>query len=532
MTSGELVPDTPRAMIFQKDIDQTQVGPERYELARALRDLAPRLGVSLSRYAVRIFLDRSTLSRYFSGTVVPPASFVERLVEDGDRATGTDLTAEARKLVRELHRAALRATSPGSADLQDLRDKLAAADQESHHLQQEALLLRDMLIRVQEQLDEQKTRIRQVERASAASRLAHRTELEQQSAGSEALRTERDELLQKIARLRAELEKAELRARTAEGRCALLEQQLEAAEGQAEEAETPTQEVIEYLATFTRENRIFRDLQLEPGDGDQSWGGGIIKLLGSALGSRIEKSLYSPSPAPLTEAAVLNLPEKPGAFQLIRRSADGSDVCVYLGKDEHSLRRRLTKLRQKIRGRKNLSSSEIFFNYLHIEDDLSTFAVDKILLQNWNARNGELPPWNKNDFGAMDAGRARDHSSLAPHHFDALHPIDLTWTVYDHQHPAGWKSEWQIIRRLKSALPYTFRTLGDQRYFDAGMIMIPGGSLTADTAFRLLAQALGPEWQISALAGRVILHVERVEYPSAIRYYRGFEVEDGPYADA
>ncbi|MFI5763625.1 hypothetical protein ACIA8F_22130 [Streptomyces sp. NPDC051563] len=47
--------------------------------------------MTLNRYAVRVSWDRSTLSRFLSGALVPPAEFVEQLIDDGDREAGAEL---------------------------------------------------------------------------------------------------------------------------------------------------------------------------------------------------------------------------------------------------------------------------------------------------------------------------------------------------------------------------------------------------------------------------------------------------------
>ncbi|MGX4734500.1 helix-turn-helix domain-containing protein [Kitasatospora griseola] len=141
-------------MVFQKDLDRAAVGEERYQLALALRELAHRLGISLTRYAARVTWDRSSLSRFFSGFAVPPADFVEQLVADGDRALGAELTPAVCELVRGLHRAALTVANPQGAQLQRLRDELADAEQQNGLLQQEQRLLRDMVITANQQIED------------------------------------------------------------------------------------------------------------------------------------------------------------------------------------------------------------------------------------------------------------------------------------------------------------------------------------------------------------------------------------------
>ncbi|MFG2824746.1 NaeI family type II restriction endonuclease [Kitasatospora sp. NPDC048365] len=230
-----LPPRGTRTMIFQKDLDPDSLTPESYALAIELRTLAQRVGTSLSTYARHVNWDRSTVSRYFSGVLVAPAEFVERLIADGDRHLGVELTTDARTLVRRLQREALRATSPTSADIQDLKDDLAEAERHRELLHQETRLLRDMVKAAHTKVEEQDVQLRALERSSAADRLTARAELALRSADYEDLRSERDRLRNLLDKLKEELAGAERRAVAAEERCAVLERQLEAAEEEEDE---------------------------------------------------------------------------------------------------------------------------------------------------------------------------------------------------------------------------------------------------------------------------------------------------------
>ncbi|WAL73341.1 hypothetical protein OU787_18605 [Kitasatospora sp. YST-16] len=522
MPRPELVPKEPQRIVFQKDVNQA-IGPERYELALALRELSQRLGVTLSRYAIRSFWDRSTVSRFLSGVLVPPADFVDQLIDDGDRATGTTLTPDARALVRKLHRTALRATSPEAADLQDLRDKLAAADKESRLLLQEANLLRNMVRHVHEQLDEQQARFRKLEQTGTADRILHRAELDRRSSAFEALREERDELNEMLARLAAELADAERRAREAEERCSALEQELEHAEHRAEERETEREEHKEredLAGTATPEKRFANRMTSKSSDA-----GGTLNLgFDPELGARISRTLDEQQPLPLSEDGWRKLDNRPGLFQLVHIESAESLDRMYLGKASHSLLHRLQSAEQKIRGRKNTSPDRMFFTYAYVEDDLAAFAPEQLALGHLEEAYGLTLPWNFNGFGNKDAGRQRDTTVLSPSHFDMAYPIDLDWPII--HGTSQLTSPRDFLRRLKENLPYNFRYDRVLEGSEQTSLEVPPGHLTADAAFRFLAQSLGDSWQISALKGHVILYRERTTYPTAIRYYSGERVED------
>ncbi|MEU5921552.1 helix-turn-helix domain-containing protein [Streptomyces sp. NPDC047141] len=505
-------------MVFQKDVDRAKVGPERYELAVALRDLAQRLGVSLSRYAVRVSWDRSTLSRFFSGALVPPAEFVEQLLENGDRETRTELTPAAKDLVRKLHRTALRATSPASGALQDLRDQLTEADRESRHFQQEARLLREVIRRAQEQLDEQQFQLRQLESTGAAERLEHRIALEQRSEDFEAMRTERDSLRESLARHKAELEEAQHRAYEAELRCAALERQLETAETEAEEDEARGE------ATSALSPKTLRSATPTR----QSTAGDSVSFhLGfdAALGARLWRTLDEQAPVPLTEEELQKMIPRPGIFQLIRKVPYLSPEIVYVGKSERPLPDQLDALRRKILGRRGILPEEMYLTYMHIEDDMSAVAPERLLIRYLKEEHGAQLPWNLNGFGNKDAGRERDHSELSPQHFNMIHPIDLDWALRDDGTRRTWPPK-EFADFIKAGLPYRFRHKLGPEYLEAAPLVVPEGPLSADAAFRLLARSLGDTWQISALKGHVLLYQEHTEYPSAVRYYRGENVQN------
>ncbi|MEU6442470.1 helix-turn-helix domain-containing protein [Streptomyces sp. NPDC047046] len=500
-------------MVFQKDIDGTQIGPDRYALALALRELAQRLGVSLSRYSVRVPWDRSTLSRYFSGALVPPAEFVEQLIDDGNRETGTGLTPAARDTVRKLHRTALRVTSPHSADLQDLRDKLAEADRESRHLHQEARLLREMVRSAHEHLDEQQARLRQLEQTGVAARLAHRAELEQRATDFDSLRAERDELQETLIRLTAELAEAERRAHEAEERCIRLEQRLDTAEAQVEERVAEAEADVD-----TDTNTATAEATISPG---------ISVHLGITreAGARLARALDEQVPLPLTEAHLRKVLGRPGIYQLLRGGPSQPKERMYVGKADRSLPRRLDFARLRILGRKYISLDDMYFTYVYIEDDLSAVAPGNLVIKHLQEECGVSLLWNQNGFGINDPGRQRDQAQLKPHHFDVAHPIDLDWALRHDGH-RQLLSPRDFAAYIRAELPYAFRHVVEPAQAEEVSLEVPQGPLSADTAFRLLARNLGESWQITALKGHVILYKEQVEYPNALRYYRGENVSD------
>lgn len=510
--TGELVSGLggPRTMLFQKDVVRDDVGDERYALAIALRALAQRVGVSLTRYSGRVHWDRSTLSRYFSGALVPPAGFVEKLIEDGDQHLDTELTPEVIETVRQLHRRALRAMSPVAADLQELRDQLAGADRASQLLHEEANLLREMLATAHSRAKEQEAKFRSLERSAAAERITHRSEVLRWSETYESVREERDRLRELIAKLEQELSAADRRAADAEERCVELERSLDRAEeatGQAEEDKGYKGKGLVYNAPLS-------DIRIVSLGASRDAASRLIQLLGA------QDELHL---GPLNIGELQNLP---GIFVLYREASPGSRELMYVGKDERSLPRRLEKIRRKLEGRQGIDLDEFAFSYIYIEDDMSVIAPDKMVINHLKSR-GPIP-WLNNGFGNMDPGRNRDLIPLRPDHFDALHPINLNAPIRING-PRKAMPVRDLLLLAKENLPYRFRFPSEFYELENRTVIVPEGMITADHAFRILARGLGPARQITAFLGYVTGYEHTdASYPSATRYYRGDEVIDVP----
>ncbi|MEU9376016.1 helix-turn-helix domain-containing protein [Streptomyces sp. NPDC048255] len=525
ISAGELVPRPrgPRTMVFQKDVDRDEVGDERHALAVTLRSLAQRVGVSLNRYSARVHWDRSTLSRYFSGVLVPPAGFVEQLIDDGNRNLEVVLTPEATAAIRRLHRNALRATSPAAADLQDLRDQLAAADHESELLQQEANLVREVLASATTRAKEQEAKFRSLEHQAISARITHRAELAQWKDDYESVQAERDKLRELVCRLERELREADRRATEAEGRCAELEATLETAEeaaGEAEKVASQAEEAVGDAAEVSQpKEQSDSDNAASPGS-DSPFSSNTLSLgFAQYMGSRLTELLVDQQPKRLTNRNLNQLRSMPGVFMLYKDSE-----LVYVGKDERSIAIRLRNLRMKLQGRMQIDLDIFSFAHVFVEDDMQAIAPEKLILKQMRSM-GSIP-WNGNGFGNLDPGRSRDFTRLKQSHFDVLYPIDLNYPIRFNG-PSKNVPLQQLATLLKENLPYNFRSSLPPAGTEDKNVLLPHGVLTADQCFRLMAQTLGRSWQITALLGYVVAYNEKnFSYPSATRYYTGREITD------
>lgn len=228
------------------------------------------------------------------------------------------------------------------------------------------------------------------------------------------------------------------------------------------------------------------------------------------------------------EAAELNvdnvslLQERPGVYEIL---LDGD--LAYVGKASRSLHDRLSVHLKKLRGREFGLWERCTFKVLYIDEDLSAFGPEYLLIKGMKL-DGKAP-WNFNGFGNKDPGRQRDTTVVKEDHFDAQFPIDLGAEVL-----AGLPSSWtgtasQCLTDLKKALPFNLRF---DKQVPEVLVEAPTMGRTAAHWFRAVIQALPEGWMITALPGYVILYRESEprKYESRTRTWRKVSgaIEDAP----
>ncbi|MFE3141240.1 hypothetical protein [Streptomyces scopuliridis] len=215
-TSGALAP-------LSEDLS-----PDSRALAESLRDLFYGLGISVRRYAARRHLNPGALSRYLNGTRTPPWDFVADLIANRNQH-GTPVTIEVERLLQQLHDKALR-PNRAAHKLQQMQTQLAEADAAVSRGESHKQALASMLEDRERELRDLRQRIRRLEHEREDDRQSHETALATWQDEFRQLTGERDELEAAVDRLREQLADAREEVTRAEGRCVLLEQQLEEAE--------------------------------------------------------------------------------------------------------------------------------------------------------------------------------------------------------------------------------------------------------------------------------------------------------------
>jgi len=216
---------------------------EARALAEALRDLFTGLEVSVRRYAARHYRDAGTLSRYLSGTRIPPWDVVMTLLTDLVEHRGAPMTPEATDLLRELHDAAVQTSTTPKQAMEMLEAQLADADRAARLSTDQGDVIGEALLDRRHRIADLEVRLGQLEAERRAER-ARADELEAQTPHLPELVAERNHLRDQVDRLSEELNQAHARRELAEERCALLERQLtvvEAAPASIASLADPTQ---------------------------------------------------------------------------------------------------------------------------------------------------------------------------------------------------------------------------------------------------------------------------------------------------
>jgi CheY-like chemotaxis protein len=198
--------------------------------AQALRTLFTGLGVSVRRYAARRYRDAGTVSRYLSGTRVPPWEFVVELFADLATDHGAPPTTPTLEHVRDLHRRAVRPGVPAADGVQVLQRQLADADREARRATVQEDVLGDALLDRQHRIADLEVRLNLLEAQWTAERASTPLPVDEPGSADDLL-AERGRLEEQVRALETELEETRLRVMLAESRCDVLERQLAIVEG-------------------------------------------------------------------------------------------------------------------------------------------------------------------------------------------------------------------------------------------------------------------------------------------------------------
>ncbi|MBB5935395.1 ATP-binding SpoIIE family protein phosphatase [Streptomyces zagrosensis] len=209
---------------------RADLSPEAQQLADNLRSLFRSLNLSVTRYAARRFLDKSAVSRYLSGTRMPPWEFVHNLLHDVAEHSGNSVTPQTLGLIDGLYRQALAARGSTSDRIQLLQLRLADADRQARTGETECRALAEALTDREHRVRDVELQLRQLVLDHSGERDASESAVELWRDEKQRMCAERDALNAEVHRLRVRLRAAEQRVETAEATCRTLERQLDAVE--------------------------------------------------------------------------------------------------------------------------------------------------------------------------------------------------------------------------------------------------------------------------------------------------------------
>ncbi len=210
--------------------------PEVAAFTAFLDQLFRALNVSLTRYAVRCNRDKGSVSRYLSGARIAPKDFVDELLREVAGTTGQSVSPDVQEHAHRLRMDALRVRNASRHEVEELRERLGAAERELQLAGvRERALLRS-LEATEAQATQAEQRYRQLEADRAVARYeAAPAELERwsetaETAESASAREELRSLKVELDLLRAELVRTRALRHDAEEQCLRLEARLLAAE--------------------------------------------------------------------------------------------------------------------------------------------------------------------------------------------------------------------------------------------------------------------------------------------------------------
>ncbi|MFG3195448.1 hypothetical protein ACGFYT_04890 [Streptomyces sp. NPDC048208] len=246
------------------ELEVSQI-PEVAELATALTTLFNGLGIPQQRYAARISMDKSTVSRYLNGRRVANQDFINRLFTELERHRETGITDDVRSRVHRLRLKALKVSDPQAFEVENLRDEVDRSHRTIKNLrrQQEALEL--LLDQKEDSAREAHQQLELLRGDWVADRIQNEATFLTLTGENQRREEESESLRVEIEDLRRQLSEVNDLRRDAEDRCTELKHQLSTAEEKLAErlrgqidSEFPYSpaDVTEQVLTFHAEERF------------------------------------------------------------------------------------------------------------------------------------------------------------------------------------------------------------------------------------------------------------------------------------
>ncbi|MEO3839790.1 hypothetical protein [Streptomyces sp. B22F1] len=217
--------DNPRPVSRRSELEISQL-PEVAALAASLTTLFKGLGIPQQQYAVRVSIDKGTVSRYLNGRRVATQDFVERLFTELERHLHTSVTEETRQRINNLRMDALRVTDPTAYELEKLRQEVGKSHRDIVRLGRQVEALELLLDRREAEVRETDRQLTELRNDWIADQNASEAKIVKFSDEGEKLKREQKNLRDEILSLRRQLAELAHLKQKAEVRCGQLEREL------------------------------------------------------------------------------------------------------------------------------------------------------------------------------------------------------------------------------------------------------------------------------------------------------------------
>ncbi|MET9639887.1 helix-turn-helix domain-containing protein [Streptomyces virginiae] len=198
------------------------VHPEVAALGNVLTEMFNRLGVSQAAYARRVHLDKSVVSRYFSGKRLATQEFIDRLIQEVGEAAGAPVQEHVKEFMRRRRLSALQAIDPAEYELESLRGDLALSRRECERALRQVDGLHLLLEKKEQEVRNLSSDITRLQLDWAYERRSTGQEIVGSHGGEQKFESTAQSLMQEIEELKHQLGSARQLHEEAESRCEAL----------------------------------------------------------------------------------------------------------------------------------------------------------------------------------------------------------------------------------------------------------------------------------------------------------------------
>ncbi|WP_159046656.1 helix-turn-helix domain-containing protein, partial [Streptomyces sp. XY413] len=255
------------------------VHPEVAALGNVLTEMFNRLGVSQAAYARRVHLDKSVVSRYFSGRRLATQEFIDRLIQEVGEAAGAPVQEHVKEVIRKRRLFALQAIDPAEYELESLRGDLALSRRECERALRQVDGLHLLLEKKEQEVRDLSSDITRLQLDWADERRSTGQEIVGNYGSQQEFESTAQSLMQEIEELKHQLDSARRLHQEAESRCEglkmsviSLEEELATQQSGSAARDVPIENFIDQISALLDEKQ---DVEAGKDLTEASWGRSI-----------------------------------------------------------------------------------------------------------------------------------------------------------------------------------------------------------------------------------------------------------------